>query len=245
MGKYDVLMGKYLSNRERFADFFNGVLFGGEQVVDSDMLERAAGDYPTAGKENQKPGDRSKDVNSCGRKGFVEKKYRDLKMKYDFKGMLRVFAMENQNQVDYTMPLRCMEYDMLEYLEQLRNIKNIYKTEGTSLKGAEKLCGIKKTDRLIPVYTICLYHGEADWDGPKNLADMMQFDENDEMKKYFIDYPMRLFCVNEHQDFQIFHTELRQLFRVLQCRKNKEQLLLLLENTKEYQHLLNKSVIEN
>ena len=51
MGKYDVLMGKYLSNRERFADFFNGVLFGGEQVVDSDMLERAAGDYP-AGRTN-------------------------------------------------------------------------------------------------------------------------------------------------------------------------------------------------
>lgn len=237
MGKYDVLMGKYLSNRERFADFFNGVLFGGEQVVDPDMLERGAGDYQAAGKENQKPGDRSKDVNSCRRKGFVEKKYRDLKMKCDFKGMLRVFAMENQNQVDYTMPLRRMEYDMFEYLEQLRNIKNTHKTEGTSLKGAEKLCGIKKTDRLIPVYTICLYHGEADWDGPKNLADMMQFDENDEMKKYFTDYPMRLFCVNEHQDFQIFHTELRQLFRVLQCRKNKEQLLLLLENTKEYQHL--------
>lgn len=73
MGKYDVLMGKYLSNRERFADFFNGVLFGGEQVVDPDMLERAAGDYPAAGKKSQKPGDRSTDVNSCGRKGFVEK----------------------------------------------------------------------------------------------------------------------------------------------------------------------------
>ena len=62
--------------------------------------------------------------------------------------------MENQSVVDYTMPLRCMEYDFLDYQEQLNDMKETYKIKKETLRGPEKLCGIRKRDRLLPVYTV-------------------------------------------------------------------------------------------
>lgn len=38
---------------------------------------------------------------------------------------------------------------------------------------------------------------------------------------------LRLFCVNEQSDFEEFHTELRELFRAMSYRKDKEKFLSL------------------
>ena len=40
----------------------------------------------------------------------------------------------------------------------------------------ETLSGILSSDRLHPVYTLCLYSGTEPWDGPRKLSDMMAFD---------------------------------------------------------------------
>ena len=53
----------------------------------------------------------------------------------------------------------------------------------------------------------------------------------------FNDYPLRLYCVNEAEDFGVFHTEAAQLFRALQRRSNKTGLKKLFEENIEYQHL--------
>lgn len=45
MGKYDGAMYHYLSDRTRFADFFNGALFKGKTVLLPDMLENDAERY--------------------------------------------------------------------------------------------------------------------------------------------------------------------------------------------------------
>lgn len=234
VGKYDGLMGRYLSNRERFADLMNGIMFDGKQMIDPKSLEREAGDYFET--EGSLEADQSKvERKSQGKYRRVQRRYRDLKMRSRQNGQFRIFALENQSVVDYTMPLRCMEYDFLDYQEQLNNLKETYKIKKETLRGPEKLCGIKKKDRLLPVYTICLYHGEEEWDGPRSLFDMTCIDGED--KKNFSDYQMRLYCVNEQQDFQVFHTELRQFFQALVYRKNKEKLKELIENSVEYQNL--------
>lgn len=88
------------------------------------------------------------------------------------------------------------------------------------------------------MYTICLYHGEEKWDGPRTLKDMMAFGgEEDKFLPYFSDYPMQLYCVNELEDFSVFHTELRELFTALQYRKDKEKLKELVLKKEEYSHL--------
>lgn len=236
VGKYDGLMGKYLSNRERFADLMNGIMFDGKQMIDPKSLEREAGDYFET--EGSLEADQSKVERKLqGKYRRVQRRYRDLKMRSRQNGQFRIFALENQSVVDYTMPLRCMEYDFLDYQEQLNDMKETYKIEKETLRGPEKLCGIRKKDRLLPVYTVCLYHGEEEWDGPRSLSDMTCIDDESEEKTNFSDYQMRLYCINEQQDFQVFHTELKQFFQALVYRKDKEKLKELIDNSVEYQNL--------
>ena len=74
----------------------------------------------------------------------------------------------------------------------------VYANEG------ERLSEVRREERFSPVYTLCLYHGAEEWDGPRSLKDMMDFWENmsghvgdGAWKECFADYPMRLVCANE------------------------------------------------
>ena len=103
---------------------------------------------------------------------------------------------------------------------------------------AEETCGIKKTDRLIPIFALCVYHGQEKWDGPRHLRDMMDFGKDEGgISSLFHDYPMRLCCLNEMEDFHVFHTEIKQVFQILQCRQDKKQLRELLDSDAAYRHV--------
>ncbi|MDO5020450.1 MAG: hypothetical protein Q4E29_08315 [Lachnospiraceae bacterium] len=66
---------------------------------------------------------------------------------------------------------------------------------------------------------------------------MMEFRaEKDPLKEYFADYPANLFCVNEQKEFECFHTELRELLRAMNYRKDKRKFLSL-EKDERYAHL--------
>ncbi len=39
MGKADIAVKNWLGNNERFADLFNGIVFGGRQVISPEELE--------------------------------------------------------------------------------------------------------------------------------------------------------------------------------------------------------------
>lgn len=229
MGKMNDVLYRYLSDRERFADFFNAVFFNGRSVVDAMELTEASEQYFIT-QERVLVGQ------SEDRRKYISR-VRDLKKSMKIGGSLRILAIENQNLVDYSMPFRCMEYDILEYRKQLEEIHKENEKNSSYITSAERLCRVKKTDRLYPVYTVCLYHGETPWDGPRTLKDMMKFDKADPMEEYFADYPMRLYCVNEEHDFSMFHTELKALFHVMQYRRDKKKLLQVVEEYGEYRHL--------
>lgn len=48
--------------------------------------------------------------------------------------------------------------------------------------------------------------------------------DSDKMERYFADYPLRLYCVNEANSFDMLHTELRELFFAMKHRRDKEKL---------------------
>ena len=226
MGDIDVAICEYIAENERVADLFNGLYFQGERRIHAENIEdyeeKYPVKYPTGGKRSKHTG---------------KVRYRDIVKKLKSGGSLRILAMENQNRVDYTMPFRCMEYDTLEYRRQIdRRIRDNERTSQLSGE-AEFLCGVRKTDRFAPVYTVCLYHGKEAWDGPRSLKDMMDFGSDpDQMSRYFADYPMKLFCVNEEQDFSCFHTELRQFFTMISSRKDWKRLRRLAES-EDYRNL--------
>ena len=231
MGKISNSINHYLSDNRRFADLFNGICFQGESVIRAEELSEGTQVYYEMAQEPEKIG-QSKKAN--GRK----ERTRDICKRLKTGGVLRILAVENQEKVDYTMPYRCMEYDVMEYGKQIDILRKRNRQRRHSNNIAEKIGGIKKTDRLAPVYTICLYHGVETWDGPRTLGDMMDFDdEEDGFRKFFKDYPMQLYCLNEEQDLQTFHTEVRLLFQALQYRKDRAGLKKLMERDERYQHI--------
>ena len=137
-------------------------------------------------------------------------------------------------------------YDAAEYSRQLKERKKERRLLASHKEEPEKepkttidekLSGILRSDRLHPVYTICLYSGEEPWDGPRKLSDMMEFDPEDEnLRVLFEEYHLHLFCINEQNGFDTFHSGLKQLFRAMNCRKDKERMSELMKN-EAYSHL--------
>ena len=98
----DILLMRYLSDNERYADLVNG--FAGKQILTADMLtdmNSQTGFYSLTG------------IRKRGRQ-----KYRDLIRKAAFGINFVVIGIENQEEVNYLMPLRTMIYDAGEYERQ-------------------------------------------------------------------------------------------------------------------------------
>ena len=223
--------GERCEDNRRFADLFNQLYFKGQQVVDAGDLAEASEVY------HGKPGE----------KGNQRK--RDIKRRMKSGKELKILAVESQSDVNYIMPWRVMDYDCREYGKQIRGAQRANRElarEGKSVyaKDGERLSEVRKEERFAPVYTLCLYHGAEDWDGPRSLKDMMDFGEDSQgrgdeeaWRDCFADYPMRLVCANELADCSGFRTSLRELFAILFCRRDKERLKELLDRESAYQNM--------
>lgn len=234
MGKYDTCMKEFLQNKDRFADLFNGCCFQGRQIIRAEDLREASENYVITDK--RLPGKtRQKDTEII----------RDVKMVLGSGMVLQVLAVENQNYIDYAMPVRCMGYDAAEYRRQLKerkqerrllmNSENRPKNPAVSMD--ETLSGILSSDRLHPVYTLCLYSGTEPWDGPRKLSDMMAFDpQNKNLQSLFEEYHLHLFCINEQYVFDAFRSDLKPLFQAINCRNNKKKMIELMKD-ETYSHL--------
>lgn len=70
-----------------------------------------------------------------------------------------IFAIENQQKIHYAMPVRKMLYDALGYVKQCKEIASGHVVKEYE-NDDEFLSRFKKTDKLIPIFTIVLYYGE-------------------------------------------------------------------------------------
>ena len=164
MGRRDKLTKKYMRDPEKFADFFNGFIYNGEEVINWKDLEEVD---PTSLIDI--PLVRSK-------KSLTVQKIRDIiksaiVMKDDKKFFV-LFGIENQSDIHYAMPVRTMLYNALTYAEQVELISKNNDFQGTD--SASFLSGFSKLDRLKPVVTVTIYWGANSWDGPTSLKEMMQ-----------------------------------------------------------------------
>ncbi len=114
--KADPELKEFLRKPERFADVFNAVCFGGEQVLSADNLYELDTDVSgvVAFKQYRESLIRNRDV--------LKKAVNDTKF--------LILGIENQGAVDYTMPLRIMIYDGMTYMKEVKTIG----TKGKELK---------------------------------------------------------------------------------------------------------------
>ena len=107
-----------------------------------------------------------------------------------------ILGLENQQKIHYAMPLRIMQGDVMLYMKEYNEIQKEHKKNPDETSG-EFLSKFKKTDRLHPVITICVYYGEEEWDGPKCLTDMLKI--SDKMEALVSDYKMNFLEIKKSE----------------------------------------------
>lgn len=218
MGSKDEYLFDYLNDNTRFADQINGAFFHGEQVVKPEELEEAEQEGIYFGKDAGK----RKNV-----KTIVDK----VRM---WKGQkIHILAVENQNYVDYQMVLRNMLSESIGYHKQWKQKKREHE-RAKDLKGSrdEFLSGIRRDEKFTPIITLVVCYGEKDaWDGARCLYDLLDIDE--QFKKYITNYQLNIYNCHEHDSFDEYRTDLRQLFEMIRYSADKKKLQEVVENNKE------------
>ena len=105
MGEKEEPMVSYYKDARHFTWLVNGWLYHGKPVVASEQVEDMNIRY--SGKS--------------GKGGRVRRRsrYRDVVKKVDAVKYVLMIGSEMQNYVDYSMPVRIMDYDAFEYKEQI------------------------------------------------------------------------------------------------------------------------------
>ena len=224
MGQKNNVICDYLEKPDKFADFVNGSLYQGREVIKPEQIEESQTVYSREGRA------------------------RDILRKVCRGGSYLLIGVENQEMVHYAMPVRCMEYDVLEYKKQLKRLQAKYrkmeKKSGNGLKGAEYLSGMKKEDRLEPVITIVFYHGTEEYDGCRTLHDMLSLGrENEIFRQYISNYHLNLIALKE-LDEENFQTGVRELVGILKRQKSKEALQKYCRDNEERMRNLDEETFE-
>ena len=229
--EHDVGWKGYLSDDERYADVINGIACGGQQVVkksDLQELDTQTGFSAGAGFIRKLSAVRT------GRKA----KIRDMVRKVAFGVNFAIIGIENQELIDYSIPLRNMSYDVGEYEKQASKIRKIVRKDHSGLSRGEYLYGFRKNTRLYPVVTIILYSGEESWDGPRSLHEMLNFTDIPKyLKDITQDYRINLIEIRKLKDTSVFKTDVRQVFDFIRCSEDKDALKELIEGDPSFQSM--------
>ena len=168
----------------------------------------------------------------------VEEKDGDIRADARFRDLAKIvevddaiyclFAIEHQSVEDYTMPLRIMEYDVREYLRQVKSNKGVQV-------------------RIKPIITIVMYWKADKWNQPVSVKDMfdkntVRWLEDNGLGGYIQDYRMHLFepgTVKE-EDLEKFKTELKDVIAYVKYSKSTEALK---DYNKKYKPDLTKSTV--
>ncbi len=130
--------------------------------------------------------------------------------------MLGVEIMET---LDYTIPIKLMDYDAQELKRQIKDIKQRNSTEivlhlDKWASSGEFLYGLRKKDKLIPVYTIALYCGAGEYDGAGGIQEMMDTTKLDEeCREMLRDYPIKVYHLKDLKE-ENYESGLREIIAV-------------------------------
>lgn len=227
----DTVWKEYLSNNARYADIINGIACGGRQLITKDNLQETDTQTSSIGS----PKATSKFKADTARRGG---KIRDTIRKAAFGVNFAIIGIENQETIDYSMPLRNMLYDASEYEKQAARIRKAVRKNSKGLSAGEYLYGFKKDSKLYPTVTFILYAGIKEWDGPNSLHEMLDFtDIPEELRELIQDYKIKLIEIRKLQDTSVFRTDVRQVFDFIRFSENKQELMKLVETDAYYKNM--------
>ena len=212
MGAENAVTKQYLSDPERFAEVFNNEVFQGRQVIQARKLReldpKELADIAESHKELK----------------FLER-YRDCMKVHDSKVLLVILGVENQQYVDYSMPVRALLYDALNYEDQRKAVMKEHENK-RDLSGDEYLGGFGKDDRMVPVISLIVYWGTKPWDGAKSLHELLDISADmSQYKDRIADYRMNLLEVRDMENLEQYHGGLKALLGFVKYQTDKSALM--------------------
>ena len=202
----DTALKNFWRDNQRFADLFNAVLFNGKEVLKAEDLEEVDTDVSSIVKFD-------KHIETV-------KRILDVVRKTAYGVDFIIWGLENQGKIHYAMPLRHMIGDSLIYLKEYQGIAAKNRKEKEFQSSDEFLSALKKTDRLHPVVTLCVYYGEEEWDGPYNLLEMLEIPGD--LEGLVSDYKMNLIQVRESEQFPFKNEDVNTVFDIVRKIYNEE-----------------------
>ena len=196
--KPDTILKTFWRDNDHFADLFNAALFDGEQVLNPADLMEVDTDVSSMVKFNNH--------------AETVQKVLDVVKKTAYGVDFVIWGLENQAKIHYAMPLRHMLGDSFSYLKEYQEIAARNRAEKDFESSDEFLSNLKRSDRLHPVVSLCVYYGEKEWDGPFCLTDMLEIP--DKLKPLVSDYKMNLIQVKSSESLLFHNSDVATVFDV-------------------------------
>lgn len=223
----DFYSNTFFSDNERYADIINAFGCDGEPFIKGKDLQ----ELDTRTYLGRQWGGRQKSR-------WKRNLYRDLLRKSPFGVNFAIIGIENQEEIDYALPLRIMCYDVGEYERQATQIRKHIRKHRKGLSPGEYLYGFRKASRLFPTITFVLYYGEKEWDGPKELHEILSFrDIPESLRKKISNYSVQIIDIRKLKDTDMLKTDVKQVFDFIRFSKDKKKLKELMEEDKNYAFL--------
>ena len=221
MGIADVKTSEFFEDNNFFADMGNAYFFQGRQIIKPELLQE------------------TNEVLNHSRKANSNKSTWDSVRKYFDKVQLCIYVLEHQRHIDYHMVIRNMLSEAMEYQRQWRNIKRLHKKRKDLAHAHEFISGMKKAERFIPVVMLVVYYGEERWDAARSLHELLETSNLPEgLQSYISDYRIHVFDYHDYDNFDMFQTELKQVFTFLKHSADKDALKeLILDHPEEYHNI--------
>ena len=166
MGEKDILEKKLLMFNDVFADFVNGIMFDGKDVVKEDELVDLSGWSHYKG-DDSKHRFQDRDVVKLWKKENV---------------VISLIGIENQDIPDKNMVFRVLSYDGASYRTQLVEEESRKRKKNSGIDG--------ELQDIFPVITFVIYYGEEEWRHETTLHKRLNLDS--ELKHYVSDYSINL-----------------------------------------------------
>lgn len=225
MGKRNIVWNDYISQENRFADFFNGVVFQGRQTV-------LPGDLVPL---DSKLWRRQPDKNSYSE--YV----RDTVKLWRYGDKQYILSLEPEESPHYALPVKYMNYESVQYDRQYKDRMKDHRRK-RDLCREEYLSGFSAADRLFPIVTIGIYLGEKKWSGHQHLSAVTGiWEEAEEIRRYLAPFcnEFRANPVNIYdlETCDVFRSDLREVFGFLRFREDKERLRAYVDENERFRNL--------
>lgn len=225
MGKKNIVWNDYISQKERFADFFNGVVFQGQQIICPEALTTMDSKLWRRNRE----------------KDSYHEYVRDSVKLWNYGRMRYILGLEPEELPHFALPVKYMNYESVQHERQYRKIRKRHRKD-RDLRSAEYISGFSESDCLMPVITIGIYLGREEWTGHTTLGGMTGLEKipmqiRDRLVPFCNDFRVNLWDIHKMGASDVFRTDLKEVFGFLKRQDDKEALKWYVEKNKVFRHL--------